>query len=102
LLLRNGMALSNAERQRRWRRRRDDLVRTNPAVIEADLLADVRRCERGELSARARAALADQLMVAAFAPWRWGHAFSRVAAKVRGESSSPLRYGGRVLRASSL
>ena len=28
------MALSNAERQRRWRRRRNDLLQTNPEVIK--------------------------------------------------------------------
>jgi hypothetical protein len=77
------MALSNAERQRRWRRRRDDLVRANPAVIEAELLADVKGCERGELSARARAALADRLMVAAFGHWRAAVEFERLARKVR-------------------
>jgi hypothetical protein len=62
------MALSNAERQRRWRARRNDLVRTNPAVVEAELMADVKCCD--ELSARARAALADRLTVAAFGHWR--------------------------------
>jgi len=60
------MALSNAERQRRWRRKHADLVRAHPAAIEAELLRDVKSCERGEFSARARDLLADRLTVAPF------------------------------------
>ena len=79
------MALSNAERQRRWRARRNDLVQANPVVIEAELLADVKCCERGELSVRARALLADRLTVAAFGHWRAAAEFERLARKVRGD-----------------
>jgi hypothetical protein len=79
------MALSNAERQRRWRRKRNDLLQANPELIKAELLRDVRCCERGELSARARAALADRLIVAAFGHWRAAAAFERLARKVRGD-----------------
>ena len=56
-----GMSLSNAERQRRWRAKRDTLARANPEVIEHALLQEVERCERGELPDQERGALADRL-----------------------------------------
>ena len=77
--------MSNAERQRRWRRRRNDLVRINPAVVEAELMADVKHYERGKFSPRARALLSDRLMVAAFGHWRAAVEFERLARKVWGD-----------------
>ena len=75
--------MSNAERQRRWRAKRDALVRTNPEVIERALLQEVERCERGELSNRERLDLANKLAdVAMRHQWR-ATEFARVARKVR-------------------
>jgi len=72
-----------AERQRRWRAKRDALVRTNPEVIERALLQEVERCERGELSNRERLDLANKLAdVAMRHQWR-ATEFARVARKVR-------------------
>src|SRR5262249_19786540 len=53
------VALSNAEKQARWRARRNELARTNPEVLEGELL---QRAERFELlSEQERVALADRL-----------------------------------------
>ena len=73
------MALTNAEKQRRWRQKRS----ADPRAIERVLLLDVERCERGELSDQERTALADKLTdIAMRHLWR-SHEFSRIATKVR-------------------
>ena len=70
------MGLSNAERQRRWRQKRDALARTNLEAIEQALLQDVERCERGELSDQERIALADKLADTAMS-YQWRQASSQ-------------------------
>ena len=77
------MGLSNAERQRRWRQKRDALARTNPEAIEQALLQDVERCERGELSDQERIALADKLADTAMSyQWR-ASKLAKMAMKIR-------------------
>src|SRR5262249_61234861 len=53
------MGLSGAQRQARWRARRDALVRANPEALERSLVEDAERCER--MSDQERTVLADQL-----------------------------------------
>jgi hypothetical protein len=77
------MGLSNAERQRRWRQKRDALARTNREAIEQALLQDVERCERGELSDQERIALADKLADTAMSyQWR-ASKLAKMAMKIR-------------------
>jgi hypothetical protein len=57
------MGLSNAERQRRWRTKRDALARSHPDVVELQLMQEAERCEL--LSGPERADLADKLADAA-------------------------------------
>lgn len=62
---------------------RNALARANPEVVDAVLLRDVDRCERGELSDSERIALADRLADAAREHlWR-AHQLSKLAMKVR-------------------
>jgi len=72
---------SNAERQRRWRARRNDLARSHPDVIEREL---VQAAELSEgMSDQERTALADKLTdIAMRHLWR-SHELSRIATKVR-------------------
>ena len=75
--------MSNAERHRRWRQKRDALARTNPEAIEQALLQDVERCERGELSDQERIALADKLADTAMSyQWR-ASKLAKMAMKIR-------------------
>ena len=77
------MGLSNAERQRRWRQKRDVLARTNPEAIEQALLQDVERCERGELSDQERISLVDKLADTAMSyQWR-ASKLAKMAMKIR-------------------
>lgn len=79
-----GMALTNAEKQKRWREKRDALARrTNPEVIEHVLLQDVERCERGELSDQERVALANKLADAANSHLWHAQKLARMARKIR-------------------
>jgi hypothetical protein len=55
------MALTPAEKQRRYRERLSAQAQSRPDVVEAALLQDVERGERGELSPQERTALADKL-----------------------------------------
>src|SRR5262249_61674418 len=75
------MALTNAEKQARWRARRDALVRANPEALERLLVEDAERCER--MSDQERTVLADKLTdIAMRHLWR-AHALFRIAAKGR-------------------
>jgi hypothetical protein len=77
------MGLTNAEKQKRWRARRDSLVRSHPEVLEGALLREVERAKRGEMSDGERVALADRLAdVAMRHLWR-AHALNEIAKKVR-------------------
>src|SRR5262249_32198642 len=87
-LLRNGgtmmtMGLSNAERQKRWRQKRDAQARANPEVIEQALLQDVERAERGELSEQQRVELANRLADTANRLLWDAQRLARLARKVR-------------------
>jgi len=75
------MGLSNAERQRRWRAKREALARSHPDVVERALLQQAERCKR--LSDQERAALADRLADLAMRhQWR-ATKFAAMASKVR-------------------
>jgi len=54
------MALTPAGKQRRYRERLKAADQTNPDAIERELLQEVARCERGEMSDQERIALADR------------------------------------------
>ena len=85
------MALTNAEKQRRWRQKRSALTQTDPRTIERALLAEVERCERGELSDQERIALADRLAdLARDLLWR-SHRLSKLAHKLRTGEDHPLQ-----------
>ena len=77
------MALTPAEKQKRYRERHKALAQTDPRAIERALLQDVERCERGEMSDQERIALADKAAdLAKDFLWR-AHRLSRVAMKLR-------------------
>ena len=75
------MGLSNAERQRRWRERRNALARGHPDITERALLQQAERCER--FSDQQRTALADKLADAAMGHLRRSQELARVARSVR-------------------
>jgi hypothetical protein len=75
------MGLTNAQKQARWRARREALVRSHPQVVEGELIRAAERC--GGLSAEERRVLADRLQDAAMRHlWR-SHELNWVATKVR-------------------
>jgi hypothetical protein len=78
---RTGVALTNAQKQARWRARRDALARSHPDVVERDLLAVAERC--GGLSMEERHQLADRLAAAARAWLRRSQALAALAKRVR-------------------
>ena len=55
------MALTPAEKQKRYREKRKAADQTNPDAIERALLQETTRCDRGEMSDQERIALADKL-----------------------------------------
>jgi len=81
------MGLSNAERQRRWRAKRNALAkqalvkRDGPEVVERVLVQQAERCER--FSDQERTALADKLADAAMGHLRRSQELARLAMKVR-------------------
>ena len=75
------MPLTNAQKQARWRERRNALAQANPDVIEAALLEEAERCE--QLSADERAALADKLAEAAMGHLKRAQELAQLARKVR-------------------
>jgi hypothetical protein len=77
------MALTPAEKQRRYRERQSALMQSNPDVIERALLQEVERAERGELSGQERIALADKLADMAMRHLRRSQELAKVAMKVR-------------------
>jgi hypothetical protein len=81
------MALTPAEKQRRYRERQSALAQANPEVIEQTLLEEAARCE--QLSVEQRVALADKLVdVANQHLWR-AHKFAELARKVRPAGWNP-------------
>ena len=73
------MALSPAEKQRRYRERQSALARENPDVIEAALLTNVERFERGELSTDEWASLSDALADAAMRHFKRAQELAAIA-----------------------
>jgi hypothetical protein len=75
------MALTPAEKQRRYRERQSVLAEANPDAIERALLQEIERC--GELSEQERVALADKIAdLAQRHLWR-AQELARMATKVR-------------------
>ena len=75
------MALTPAEKQRRYREHQSALAGSNPEVVESALLEEAVRCE--QLSAEQRHALADRLAeMANHLLWR-SHKLAETARKVR-------------------
>ena len=86
------MALTSAEKQKRYRERRRAVEQTSPDAVERALLQEVERCERGELSDEARIALAEKLAdLAKDFLWR-AQSLSKIAFKVRTGSDHPRDY----------
>jgi hypothetical protein len=83
------MALTPAEKQKRYRERQSALARDRSDLIEQALLRDVERCERGELSADECAAVADMLADAAKAHLRRAHELAEMARKMRPPGWNP-------------
>jgi hypothetical protein len=83
------MALTPAEKQKRYRERQSALARDRSDLIEQALLQEVERCERGELSADERAALADKLADTAMRYQRRAHELAEMARKVRPPGWNP-------------
>jgi len=75
------MALTNAQKQARWRAKRNALARGNPEVAERELLAAAERSDR--LSVEERAALADKLADAAMDHLRRSQELAAVARRLR-------------------
>ena len=84
---RAGMALTPAEKQRRYRERLKAADQTNPDAIERELLLEVER----EMSDQERIALADKLAdLARDLLWR-SHRLSKLAHKLRTGEDHPLQ-----------
>ena len=73
------MALTPAEKQKRYRERQSALSRDRSDLTEQALLQDVERCERGELSVEECAAVADKLADAAKEHLRRGEELAEIA-----------------------
>ena len=80
----SGMALSGAEKQRRFREKRNAAAHNDPDIVEHTFQQEVERCERGELSEQERIALADKLSDTAKEFLWLSHRLARMAMKVRG------------------
>ena len=83
------MALTPAEKQKRYRERQSALARDRSDLIEQALLREVERCERGELSVEERAALADTLADTAMRYQRRAFELAEMARKVRPPGWNP-------------
>jgi hypothetical protein len=83
------MALTPAEKQKRYRERQNAQARSHPDAIEAALLADVERAERGELSVEEQAALADKLVESAKRHMWRAHELTKIAERVRPPGWNP-------------
>jgi len=75
------MGLTNAERQARWREKRDAKLANHPDVIERELMQQAERC--GELGEAERLALADKLSGAAADYLRRSNGLSQMAWRLR-------------------
>jgi len=85
------MALTPAEKQRRYRERLKAADQTNADAIEREPLQEVERCERGEMSDQERITLAERLAdLARDLLWR-SHRLSKMAHKIRTGADHPLQ-----------
>jgi len=85
------MALSPAQKQKRYRDRLKAADQTNTDAIERALLLEVERCACGELSDQERIALADKLADLAMDLFWRSRRLSQTAFKVRTGEDHPLR-----------
>jgi len=85
------MALTPAEKQKRYREKRKAADQTNPDAIERALLQETTRCDRGEMSDQERIALADKLADLAMDFQRRAIRLSRMATKLRTGEDHPLQ-----------
>ena len=81
------MALTPAEKQRRYRERQSALTASHPDVIERELRQKAERCD--ELSDQERIALADRLMETAMGHLRRARELSELAHEVQGGRVPP-------------
>src|SRR5215467_993198 len=77
------MALTNAQKQARYRERRKIMQDNCPEVIEGALLRDAERAERDELSFEERGLLADKLVDVAMRHLWLSHKLAKIAEKIR-------------------
>ena len=83
------MALTPAQKQRRYRERLKAADQTNPDAIERELLLEVERCD--QMSDGERIALAEKLAdLARDLLWR-SHRLSKMAHKLRTGEDHPLQ-----------
>ena len=81
--------MSNAQRQARWRERRDAREKLRPEVIEGELLKAAEAClsfphgTNNPVSEAERAALADRLQDAAMRHFHAMHRLNEMAKRVR-------------------
>jgi hypothetical protein len=87
---RAGMALTNAQKQKRYRERRKAADQTTPDALEQALLQEVERCGRGEMSDQERTALADKLTALALKLQERAIRLSRMGWKIRTGKDHPL------------
>jgi len=85
------MALTPAQKQKRYREKRKTADQTNPDAIESELLQEIARCDRGEMSDQERIALADKLADLAMDFQRRAIRLSRMATKLRTGEDNPLQ-----------
>ena len=89
------MAVTPAEKQRRYRERLSEREQDPRDTIEAELLQEIERAERGELTAEACAALANKLAdMANRHLWR-AQELARTAQRVRPPGWNPPDAPGR-------
>jgi hypothetical protein len=77
------MALTPAEKQRRYRERLNAQAQGRPDIVEAALLQDVERAERGELPYDECTALANKLADLAMNYLHRAQAIAKMATKIR-------------------
>jgi len=85
------MAVTPAQKQKRYREKRKAADQTNPDAIECELLQEVAQCDRGEMSDQERIALADKLADLAMDFQRRAIRLSRMATKLRTGEDHPLQ-----------
>jgi hypothetical protein len=77
------MALTPARKQQAYRDRLKERAQTSSEAVEAALMAEVERAQRGALSEQERIALADKLADLAKRYLWHAHKLSQIAMKVR-------------------